>query len=140
MARSPLESFRRAVPQNLNKIFEFQQGLRPLCHRADRHPSCHPSLTGDDLRVYDLVLRQFLASLMGPATWAVVERIVSDRGGGSTGGGARAKFRTTARSLEIPGFLEALGQEAGKGTTLPRTSSRGKNEVDGTSPSSVMTP
>ncbi len=72
-------------------------------------------LTGDDVKIYELVVRQFIASMMGPATWANVERIVAV----DVGEDAPAQFRSTAKSLEIPGFLEALGQEAGAGTHMP---------------------
>ena len=72
-------------------------------------------LSGDDARVYELVVRQFLASLMPPAIWDVVEREVVLE----VPNADAARFRTTARSLEVPGFLEALGQEEGAGTRLP---------------------
>jgi DNA topoisomerase-3 len=70
-------------------------------------------LTGDDARVWDLIVRGFLASLMGPATWATVEREVQIP---SAGG---ATFRATSRTLEVPGFLAALGQEASDEQRLP---------------------
>ncbi len=72
-------------------------------------------LTGDDLRVYERIVRQFLAALMGPATHATVEReVVIDAGPLGS-----ATFRATSRTLEIPGFLEALGQEAEDEARLP---------------------
>ncbi|TNE85393.1 MAG: DNA topoisomerase III [Deltaproteobacteria bacterium] len=64
-------------------------------------------LSGDDARIYDLVVRQFLASLMSPAVWAVVERFVDVVLPSET-----VTFRTTAKSLEVPGFFEALGRES----------------------------
>lgn len=88
-----------------------------------------PDLSSDQLRVFDLVVRQFIASMMGPATWATVERLV-EIDVGDLLGGDKALFRTTARSLEVPGFLEALGQEAGKGTTLPALEP-GSDKVEG---------
>lgn len=71
-------------------------------------------LSGDDARVWDLVLRQFLACWMGPATWATVERevVVAGHAGPAT-------FRASSRTLEIPGFLTALGQEASDEQRLP---------------------
>lgn len=73
------------------------------------------TMSPDDSRIYELVCRQFLASFMGPATWATVERLVEL----PVPDAAPAVFRTTARALEVPGFLEALGMEEGKGTELP---------------------
>ncbi len=80
----------------------------------------------DDVRVYELIVRQFLAALMGPATWATVERLVHV----DVGPGDVVPFRASAKSLEIPGFLEALGQEAGAGTTLPALTP-GQDQSDG---------
>ena len=106
-----------AGPLNLDKILNSAKVSDHFAIVPTGNPLSEP-LSGDDLRVFDLVVRQFLAAMMGPATWATVERYVNIDVGDLLGG-AKARFRTTARSLEIPGFLEALGQEAGKGTTLP---------------------
>jgi DNA topoisomerase-3 len=83
-------------------------------------------LSGDDARVYELVVRQFLAAWMGPATWSQVERTVVVRGPSPE----PFKFRTQARTLDIPGFLAALGQEADDETPLPPLVP-GQDEVDG---------
>lgn len=101
-------------PQNLDKLLDSSKvsdhfAIVPTGNPVERE------LSGDDERIFDLVVRQFLAALMGPATWATVERVVSL----DVGEPEPARFRTTARSLEIPGFLEALGQTAGAGTQLP---------------------
>lgn len=69
-------------------------------------------LTGSDAKIFDLVLRQFMAAMMPPAVWAVVERQVEIEG-------VEGHFRTSAKSLEVPGFLAALGMEEGQGTQLP---------------------
>jgi DNA topoisomerase-3 len=100
-------------PQNLDVVLDNK---KVSDHFAIVPTGAEPpaDLSGDDARIYHLVVRQFLASLMGPATWAVVERIVEV----PSGAGAVA-FRTTARSLEVPGFLASLGQEEGSGTQLP---------------------
>ncbi len=71
-------------------------------------------LSGDDARVWELVLRQFLAAFLGPATWATVDREVQV----DTVSGA-ALFRASSRTLENPGFLAALGQEASDDQRLP---------------------
>lgn len=101
-------------PLNLDRILD---NSKVSDHFAIVPTGAEPpdSLGADDSRIYDLVVRQFMASLMGPATWATVERHVTI----PVADGDDAVFRTTARSLEIPGFLEALGQEAGAGSQLP---------------------
>ncbi len=114
-----------ADPQNLDRILNDS---KISDHFAIVPTGAEPptGLGADDSRIYDLVVRQFLASLMGPATWAVVERQVVI----PVDNGTDAAFRTSARSLEIPGFLEALGQEAGAGSSLPALV-LGKDSVDG---------
>ncbi|MBN2800901.1 MAG: DNA topoisomerase III, partial [Deltaproteobacteria bacterium] len=76
-----------------------------------------PVLEGDDAKIYELVVRRFLAAFMGPATWATVERLVEIPLIGSLTGEIGV-FKTTAKTLEVPGFLEALGNEEGDGTQL----------------------
>jgi DNA topoisomerase-3 len=101
-------------PQNLDVVLD---GSKVTDHFAIVPTGVEPpdDMGPDDRRIYDIVVRQFLASIMGPATWAVVERQVEV----AVPADAPAFFRTTARSLEIPGFLEALGSEEGRGTLLP---------------------
>lgn len=101
-------------PLNLEKIID---GSKVTDHFAIVPTGNEPptTLRADDAKIYDLVVRQFLASMMGPATFDTVDRRVEVQ----VPGAQPAVFRTTAKSLEIPGYLEALGQEAGKGTTLP---------------------
>jgi DNA topoisomerase-3 len=102
-----------AGPQNLNKVLDSSKVRDHFAIVPTGNP-IPPDLSGDDVRVFDLAVRQFLAALMGPATWAVVERFVD-----VTAASKPARFRASAKMLEIPGFLEALGQEAGAGTSLP---------------------
>ena len=56
-------------------------------------------LTGDDKRLYDLVVRRFLGAFHPPAQWERVERVsrVADHA-----------FRTRARSLTVPGWRSVL--------------------------------
>jgi DNA topoisomerase-3 len=99
-------------PQNLGRILDSSRvsdhfAIIPTGARAG-------ALSPDDHKIYDLVVRAFLASLMGPATWSNVERTVV------VGEGTDAvRFRKTTRSLEVAGFLEALGRKVGDGTDLP---------------------
>ncbi|MEN0061798.1 MAG: DNA topoisomerase [Myxococcota bacterium] len=106
-----------AGPENLGKVLDSSKVTDHNAIVPTGNPLTEP-LNGDNLRVFDLVVRQFLASLMGPATWATVERFVA-MDVGEVLGGKPARFRTTARSLEVAGFLEALGKTEGDGTQLP---------------------
>ncbi|MFN8608625.1 MAG: DNA topoisomerase 3 [Vulcanimicrobiota bacterium] len=66
-------------------------------------------LSGDDQRVYDLVMRRFLAAFYPPAVWIEVERITTV---------AREHFRTRSRYLNDPGWYEVYGKE-GEDAKLP---------------------
>jgi DNA topoisomerase-3 len=67
-------------------------------------------LDGDDLRVFDLVLRRFLSAFLAPAQWAKVERITTV--------GAQ-NFRTRVQDLEVPGWREVYGKESEEESSLP---------------------
>ena len=63
----------------------------------------HPSkLTDVEAKVYDLVVRRFLAAFLDPAIWKIVERSTRI---------ADDLFQTTARVLTIAGWREAFGKE-----------------------------
>lgn len=57
-------------------------------------------LTGDDKRLFDLVVRRFLGAFFPPAVWERVERTTVVAG---------HRFRTRARSLQEPGWRLVLG-------------------------------
>jgi DNA topoisomerase-3 len=63
-----------------------------------------PSLSGDDKRLFDLVVRRFLAAFHPPAVWERVERVTELEG---------ESFRTRARSLQVPGWRSALATPEG---------------------------
>ena len=91
------------APQNLDKLLD---GTKVSDHFAIIPTGVLPEgqMRPDDERIFELVVRQFLGALMGPATWSNVERIVSVPAGSET-----ARFRSTSRTLEDPGFLRAIG-------------------------------
>ncbi|HBZ71428.1 MAG TPA: DNA topoisomerase III, partial [Deltaproteobacteria bacterium] len=61
-------------------------------------------LSGDDRRLFDLVVRRFLGAFYPPAVWVRVERTTEVCG---------ERFRTRARSLQEPGWRAVLA-EAGE--------------------------
>ena len=81
-------------------------------------------LTGDDKRLFDLVVRRFLGAFHPPAVWERVER-VSEVAGES--------FRTRARFLQEKGWRAVLpaasDEEAGEVTLRPLLP--GENEASG---------
>ena len=101
-------------PLNLDKLLDSTKVSDHFAISPTGNPLGAP-LSGDDARVFELVVRQYLAAMMGPATWSQVERIVEI----PIGERDPMRFRATARTLEIPGFLVALGQSADDSNPLP---------------------
>jgi DNA topoisomerase-3 len=58
-----------------------------------------PALSGDDKRLFDLVMRRFLATFHPPAVWERVERTTTVAG---------QRFRSRARTLMEPGWRAVL--------------------------------
>jgi DNA topoisomerase-3 len=80
-------------------------------------------LTGDDKRVFDLVVRRFLGAFHGPAVWERVERISRVAG---------ESFRTRARFLREKGWravLPAVAEEADEANLPPLVA--GQTEASG---------
>jgi DNA topoisomerase-3 len=70
-------------------------------------------LTGDDRRLFDLVVRRFLGAFHPPAEWERVERVTQVEG---------ERFRTRARFLKQPGWRAVLppaSEENGEGALPP---------------------
>ncbi len=71
-----------------------------------------PALSGDDRRLYDLVVRRFLGAFHPQALWVKVERTTRAAG---------QAFRTRARTLQEPGWRAVLstGPEEDEATLPP---------------------
>ena len=67
------------------------------------------SLSGDDQKIFDLVMRRFLAAFYPAAEWMKVERSTEVEG---------HHFRTRGRFLEDPGWYEVYGKEAADETDV----------------------
>lgn len=75
-----------------------------------------------ELRVYMMIVRQYLASMMTPAIWAVVERKTHVGGDGDL-----LEFVSKGRMLAECGWQAAMGKEVGHGSTLkPLTEPEGQ--------------
>lgn len=79
------------------------------------------SLTGDDARVFELILKRFLAAFYPHAVWAKVERVTRI---------GKQHFRTRAQDLQVPGWREVYGLETEAESRLPPLSATGGNSVD----------
>ena len=67
------------------------------------------SLSGDDERIFDLVMRRFLAAFYPAAEWMKVERTTVVEG---------QHFRTRGRFLHTPGWYEVYGKDAAEETDI----------------------
>jgi DNA topoisomerase-3 len=78
-------------------------------------------LSGDDRRLFDLVVRRFLGAFHGPAVWERVERITEVEG---------ERFRTRARFLKEPGWRSVLPANGEEERELPPLAP-GRDEASG---------
>lgn len=67
-------------------------------------------LSGDEARIYDLIVRRFLAAFYPPATWMRVERVTEV---------AANSFRTRSRYLVEQGWYEVWGRDVDEERALP---------------------
>ena len=74
-------------------------------------------LEGDDAKIFDLVLKRFLAAFMSYAVWAKVERITTI--------GAQ-NFRTRVQDLQEPGWREVYGLDTEEESKLPALDEKNK--------------
>jgi DNA topoisomerase-3 len=68
------------------------------------------ALSGDDGRLFDLVVRRFLGAFYPPAVWTRVERVTEVAG---------RSFRSRSRTLEQPGWRAVMGQTEQEDQALP---------------------
>ncbi len=68
-------------------------------------------LEGDDARIFDLVLKRFLAAFMPVAVWAKVERTTFV---------GKSQFRTRVQDLQEPGWRGVYGLDSEEESRLPR--------------------
>ena len=82
-----------------------------------------PALSGDDARLFDLVVRRFLATSYPAAVWNRVERITEI---------SEHSFRSRSRTLEEPGWRAVIGQTEQEEQALPPLLA-GQSEAQGVS-------
>jgi DNA topoisomerase-3 len=80
-------------------------------------------LEGDDFKIFDLVTRRFLAAFHPQAVWNQVERTTQVAG---------QVFRVRSRTLQVPGWREAMGADEEAGDRLPPLI-EGQDQSDGVS-------
>lgn len=81
---------------------EAHEAIRPT--DVNRRPEqLKPFLSADQLKLYDLIWRRFVACQMNPATWHVTEAMITAEMADHTG-----VFKATGRILAFSGFLAVL--------------------------------
>jgi DNA topoisomerase-3 len=88
-------------------------------------------LTGDDKRLFDLVVRRFLGNFFPPAVWERIERVTDVQG---------EKFRTRARSIKEEGWRTVLppASEESEAVVL-QPHAEGESAASGVSVSTIST-
>ena len=104
---------------------EAHEAIRPTS--VQREPeSLKPYLTRDELRLYTLIWRRFVASQMAPA---ILDQTTVDIVAGPAVGEKPYLFRVVGTVIKFPGFLKVYeesreedekGEEEGEGVKLPR--------------------
>ena len=96
------QSLKRNGLRNTSRVFDDSKVSDhfAIIPTGQRPPS---DLSGDDQRIFDLVVRRFLAAFYPPAEWMKVERTTEVEG---------HHFRTRARFLHTPGWYEVYGKDA----------------------------
>jgi DNA topoisomerase-3 len=87
-------------------------------------------LTGDDKRLYDIVVRRFLGTFYPPAIWERLERVTVAQ---------EQSYRTRARSLKEKGWRAVLPPTDGEGETVVQPLSTEGGGAEGVSVRSVET-
>ncbi|MEC9071495.1 MAG: DNA topoisomerase, partial [Myxococcota bacterium] len=107
-----VDKIREVGAMNIDRVFDDS--------RVTDHHAIIPvgipkpgQLEDTELRVYMMVARHFLASLMPPAQWEQVVRETAVETSDS-----RHLFRSTGRMLLVPGWQLAMGRNAGHGSSL----------------------
>ncbi|MCH8966386.1 MAG: type I DNA topoisomerase [Planctomycetes bacterium] len=92
---------------------EAHEAIRPT--DVTRHPDAlRTSLAPEQVKLYDLVWRRFVACQMTPAQWdSTTVLIAADTSQGE------AVFRTAGRQLAFDGFLRVMGRTNGDDVELP---------------------
>jgi DNA topoisomerase-3 len=117
-AASRLES---AGLQNDKKIFD-DSGVSDHFAIIPTGKLPEEPLTGDDKRLFDLVVRRFFSAFHGPAGWERVERVTNV---------ADQRFRTRARALVEPGWRACLVESEEEEELLAPLSQTSASAKDG---------
>lgn len=111
-ANGPYKTFAKSLQRdglrNTRRIFDDSKVSDhfAIIPTGGRTPT---NLEGDDERIYDLVVKRFLAAFYPPAEWIRVERDTVVEG---------HHFRTRTRFLDNPGWYEVYGKEAAEEETV----------------------
>jgi DNA topoisomerase-1 len=92
----------RRYNRKVKNAQEAHEAIRPSGETSFRRPE-QTGLTGDELRLYDLVWKRTIASQMADARGQSVQLRI----GGRSSAGEDAEFGASGKTIEFPGFLRA---------------------------------
>ena len=91
---------------------EAHEAIRPT--DPNRTPeSIKGKLTEEQIKLYDLIWRRFVACQMTPAVWDITDADIEVTGGNTT-----ATFRATGKTLSFDGHLRVLGINTSSGDQI----------------------
>jgi DNA topoisomerase I len=97
----------RVYSRKVKNAQEAHEAIRPSGDRFRTPSALAREVSGDELRLYELIWQRTLASQMSDA----VGTTVTVRLAGDSAAGERAEFGTSGRTITFPGFLRAYVED-----------------------------
>ncbi len=98
----------RRYERKVKNAQEAHEAIRPAGDSFRTPDAAARSLSGDELRLYDLIWKRTVASQMNDATGTSAQvRLVGTSTGGGDRAGRQAEFSASGKVIQFPGFLRA---------------------------------
>ncbi len=98
----------RRYERKVKNAQEAHEAVRPAGEAFRTPEEAAGSLSGDELRLYDLIWKRTVASQMVDATGTSAQvRLAGTSGGDGPAAGRRAEFAASGKVIRFPGFLRA---------------------------------
>jgi DNA topoisomerase-1 len=98
----------RRYERKVKNAQEAHEAIRPAGNSFRTPDEAARSLSGDELRLYDLIWKRTVASQMNDATGTSAQvRLVGTATGTDSTGGREAEFSASGKVIQFPGFLRA---------------------------------
>jgi DNA topoisomerase-1 len=98
----------RRYERKVKNAQEAHEAIRPAGDTFRTPDEAARSLSGDELRLYELIWKRTVASQMNDATGTSAQvRLVGTSTGADGAGGRQAEFSASGKVIQFPGFLRA---------------------------------